>query len=78
MSDELALPIDETPRSIAGSAGGLLPHVVALNDGGFLVEWGQAFGTEQDGSPDFDIVMQRFDIRGDPVGNRVFIANPGD
>jgi Ca2+-binding RTX toxin-like protein len=78
LSDERAIPIDEAPRLIAGSAGGLLPHVTALNDGGFLVEWGQSFGQEQDGSPDFDLVMQRFDINGNPVGQKLFIANPGD
>jgi Ca2+-binding RTX toxin-like protein len=55
-----------------------LPHVVALNDGGFMVEWGQAFGAESDGSRDFDIVLQRFDINGNAVGDKVFIANPGD
>jgi Ca2+-binding RTX toxin-like protein len=78
LSDDRAIPIDETSRTIAGTAGALLPHVTALNDGGFLVEWGQAFGTEQDGSPDFDIAMQRFDLNGNAVGNKLFIANPGD
>ena len=77
-SDERALPIDQNARTIAGSAGGLLPHIAPLNDGGFIVEWGQAFGKEQDGSPDFDIVLQRFDINGNAVGDKVFIDNPGD
>jgi Ca2+-binding RTX toxin-like protein len=77
-SDERALPIDQNAQTITGSAGGLLPHVAPLNDGGFIVEWGQAFGREQDGSPDFDIVLQRFDINGAAVGDKVFIANPGD
>ncbi len=77
-SDERALPIDQDAHTIAGSAGAFLPHVAPLNDGGFIVEWGQAFGKEQDGSPDFDIVLQRFDINGNPVGDKVFIANPGD
>src|SRR4029079_4932526 len=76
--DDTGSPIDIDPRTIAGSAGGLLPHVAALNDGGFIVEWGQAFGTETDGSPDFDIVLQRFDINGNTVGDKVFIDNPGD
>jgi len=77
-SDERALPIDQIAHTIADSAGGLLPHVAPLNDGGFIVEWGQAFGREQDGSPDFDIVLQRFDKNGAAVGDKVFIANPGD
>ena len=76
--DDTGSPIDTDPRMIAGSAGGLLPHVAALNDGGFIVEWGQAFGQEQDGSADFDIVLQRFDINGNAVGDKFFIDNPGD
>ena len=77
-TDELAIPLDTTPRSIVGTAGGLLPHVAPLLDGGFLIEWGQSFGKETDGSPDFDIVVQRFDLNGNAVGNKVFIGGPGD
>ena len=77
-TDERALAIDISPQTIAGSGGGLLPHVAPLNDGGFIVEWGQAFGREQDGSPDFDIVLQRFDMNGAAVGDKILIHNPGD
>jgi Ca2+-binding RTX toxin-like protein len=76
-SDEHALAIDTTPQTISGSGGGINPHVAALNDGGFLVEWVQAFGKDSKGFPDFDIVLQRFDLSGNPVGDRLFIDKPG-
>ena len=79
LSDERGIPLDAAPRTIADTAGtSLLPHVTALNDGGFMVEWGQAAGRESDGSPDFEIGLQRFDINGNPVGDKLFINNPGD
>ena len=52
--------------------------MAALNDGGFIVEWGQSFGQESDGSADFDLVLQRFDKDGNAVGDQVIIDNPGD
>lgn len=69
--------LDSNPVAIANS-GGLLPHVAPLKDGGFLIVWGQAFGTESDGSADFDLAIQRFAADGSPVGDRVFIDQPGD
>jgi Ca2+-binding RTX toxin-like protein len=63
---------------IPDSAGGLLPKITALNDGGFMILWGQAFGTESDASSDFDLVVQRFDASGNTVGNKVFVDEPGD
>jgi hypothetical protein len=77
-TDERAIPIDQAPHTIAGSAGGLVPHLTALNDGGFMVEWSQSFGFEQDGSRDFGLVLQRFDKDGHAVGDQVIIDNPGD
>ena len=77
-TDELALPMTPTePTTISGSAG-ILPKITALDDGGFIIVWSQAFGTEGDGSADFDVAVQRFDINGNAVGDRVFIDNPGD
>lgn len=69
--------LDNAPVQIADSAG-LLPHIAPLKDGGFMVVWGQAFGTETGGSADFDLAIQRFDFNGNPVGNRVFVDEPGD
>ena len=63
---------------IPASSGGLLPKITALNDGGFMILWGQAFGTESDASPDFDLVVQRFDASGNAVGVKLFIDEPGD
>ncbi len=77
-TNERGLPLDQAPHTIAGSTGGLVPHVAALNDGGFIVEWGQSFGQESDGSGDFGLVLQRFDKNGNAVGNQVIIDNPGD
>jgi Ca2+-binding RTX toxin-like protein len=77
-TSERGIPLDQAPHTIAGSVNGLVPHVAALNDGGFIVEWGQAFGQESDGSADFDLVLQRFDKDGNAVGNQVIIDNPGD
>jgi Ca2+-binding RTX toxin-like protein len=77
-TDERAIPIDQTPHTITGSAGGLAPHVAALNDGGFMVEWTQRFGFESDGSSDLGIVLQRFDKDGNAVGDQIIIDNPGD
>jgi Ca2+-binding RTX toxin-like protein len=70
--------LDAAPVPIGGSAGGLLPKIAALKDGGFLVIWGQAFGKERDDSADFDLAIQRFDINGNAVGDRLFIDEPGD
>ncbi len=77
-TDERAIPIDQTSHTITGSAGGLAPHVAALNDGGFMVEWTQRFGFESDGSSDLGIVLQRFDKDGNAVGDQIIIDNPGD
>ena len=77
-TDENSVALDASPRSIGDTAGGLQPKVTALNDGGFMVAWAQAFGTDTDGSPDFDLVLQRFDLNGNTVGGKVFIDNPGD
>jgi Ca2+-binding RTX toxin-like protein len=85
-SDELGIPlIPEEPATISGTGGAtgglktsIGPKIAGLNDGGFIIAWNQIFGTESGGSPDFDIAIQRFDINGNPLGNRVFIDNPGD
>ena len=77
-TDERGIPIDQTAHLIAGSAGGLVPHVAALLDGGFLVQWTQRFGLESDGSADLGIVLQRFDKDGHAVGDQVIIDHPGD
>jgi Ca2+-binding RTX toxin-like protein len=77
-TNERGIPLDQAPHTIAGSGNGIVPHVAALNDGGFIVEWGQSFGQESDGSGDFGLVLQRFDKDGNAVGNQVIIDNPGD
>ena len=69
--------LDAAPVPIADLAG-LLPHIAPTKDGGFLVVWGQAFGTESDASADFDLAIQRFDGNGVAVGSRLFIDEPGD
>ena len=76
--NDRGVPLDQAPHTIAGSGNGIAPHVAALNDGGFIVEWGQSFGQESDGSADFGLVLQRFDKDGNAVGNQVIIDNPGD
>jgi Ca2+-binding RTX toxin-like protein len=77
-TNERGLPLDQAPHLVAGSNGGLAPHVAVLNDGGFLVEWGRSFGQEADGSTDFGLVLQRFDKNGNAIGQEVIINNPGD
>ena len=77
-TNERGLPLDQAPHTIAGAGNGIVPHVAALNDGGFIVEWGQSFGQESDGSADFGLVLQRFDKNGNAVGDQVIIDNPGD
>lgn len=70
-------PLDATPQ-FAGSTGGLLPKLTALNDGGFMIAWTDSFGRESDGSPDLDIVMQRFDASGTAIGSRLDLRQMGD
>lgn len=72
------LPLDATPLVVQNSAGGLLPKITALNDGGFIVAWTAISGTESDGSPDLDIVMQRFAQSGTTIGSQLAIDKPGD
>ncbi|BAY23574.1 hypothetical protein NIES2100_33660 [Calothrix sp. NIES-2100] len=72
-------PIDDQPRFVSGATGlGLLPKLTALNDGGFMIAWTDTFGRESDGSPDLDVVMQRFNASGTEIGTRLDIRAPGD
>jgi Ca2+-binding RTX toxin-like protein len=72
-------PLDATPLLVPNSAGGLLPKITALNnDGGFIIAWTTAVDQETDGSPDLDVVMQRFDASGTAIGTQVNIRDPGD
>ncbi len=70
-------PVDAAPHVIPGSSG-FLPKITALNDGGFIVAWTTVGGTESDGSPDLDIVLQRFDASGNAIGSLVHFDDPGD
>lgn len=72
-------PLDAAPLLVPNSAGGLLPKITALkNDGGFIIAWTTAVGKETDGSPDLDVVMQRFDASGAAIGTQVNIRDPGN
>jgi len=71
-------PIESTATPVAGSAGGFLPKMTALNDGGFMMAWTGRDGTESDGSTELDIYAQRFDRNGNAVGNQIHIDKPGD
>jgi Ca2+-binding RTX toxin-like protein len=71
-------PLDTTPVLVPNTGGGLLPKVTALNDGGFIVAWTDLEGTESDGSPDLDIVLQRFSSSGAMIGEQLRIDEPGD
>jgi Ca2+-binding RTX toxin-like protein len=67
------------PDSTGGSFTGITPKITTLKDGGYVIAWVQGFGVETNGgSPDLDIVLQRFDINGNAVGNKFFIDEPGD
>ena len=72
------IPLDPTPVVIPNSAGGLLPKITALNDGGFIVAWTDLDGIESDGTPELDVVLQRFNGGGELVGSRLAIDKPGD
>jgi Ca2+-binding RTX toxin-like protein len=73
---------------IRDGQGGLLPKVVALQDGSFLVAWTASTGTEKDGSPDEDIFMRHFVVTPvtpgssshtiADVGTLVRLTAPGD
>jgi Ca2+-binding RTX toxin-like protein len=72
-------PIDDSPQFVANSTGSsLLPKLTALNDGGFMIAWDDTFGRENDGSADFDVVMQRFNSNGTAIGTRLDIDQAGD
>ncbi len=73
-----ATPIDASPVSVANSAGGLLPKITPLNDGGFIIAWTAIVGTETDGSPELDVVLQRFDAGGTAIGAQLDLDAPGD
>ncbi len=72
-------PLDATPLFVPNSAGGFVPKIAPLkNDGGFIIAWTAIVGRETDGSPDLDVLMQRFDAAGTPIGTQVDIHEPGD
>jgi len=50
---------------VNGSAGGFLPKLTALNDGGFMIAWTAGSGTESDHSPNEDIFMRQFKFNAD-------------
>ena len=64
---EAGSPIDITPLTIIGTVGATLASVTATNDGGFVVAWQQST----------DIILQRFDASGNPVGAKVPISHAG-
>ena len=71
-------PIESTATPVTDSAGGFLPKMTALHDGGFMMAWTSRDGTEGDGSAELDIFAQRFDRNGNIVGNQIHIDKPGD
>jgi Ca2+-binding RTX toxin-like protein len=78
-SDERGIPIDAAPVTIPGSAGSILPKATILQDGGFIIAWDDlASRRESDGTVDQETFLQRFDVFGNAVGNRVEIHEPGD
>jgi Ca2+-binding RTX toxin-like protein len=72
------IPLDTTPVLIPNTGAGLLPKITPLNDGGFLVAWTDLQGRESDGSPDLDVVMQRFSSSGAMIGTQLRLDEPGD
>jgi Ca2+-binding RTX toxin-like protein len=85
-SDERGLPIDVAPVTIPGTGdsggfirGNILPKATVLLDGGFIIAWDNtSIHRENDGSPDQETFLQRFDISGNPVGPRLDIHEAGD
>jgi hypothetical protein len=72
------VPLDSNPLFVPNSSGGFLPKLTALNDGGFAVAWTTIVGTELDGSPELEVVLQRFSASGTAIGSRVDLDEPGD
>jgi Ca2+-binding RTX toxin-like protein len=71
-------PLDSDPIVIPDTSGALLPKITPLNDGGFIIAYSKAEGTESDGSPDFDLFLQRYDQSGNAIGSPAQIDEPGD
>ncbi|KQP16558.1 hypothetical protein ASF26_01620 [Methylobacterium sp. Leaf93] len=57
---------------------GILPKIIGLRDGGFVMAWSSYSGLESDGSPDGDVAVQRFDASGNRVGAEYRIDQSGD
>ena len=70
--------VDADPVHVASSAAGILPKITALKDGGFMLGWVAASGTESDASPDMDMFLQRFDNSGTAIGNQIHLDKAGD
>lgn len=68
---------DVTVLRSVDDAFGIVPKLVATPDGGFVLAWSSYAGTEGDGSPDGDVVIQMFDASGTFVSD-FEIDNPGD
>ena len=66
--------LDPNTKHVANSSpGDVGAQVTGLNDGGFIIAWRHDFGATGDG-----IVLQRFSINGDAIGQPVIIDDAGD
>ena len=65
-------------RSFTPAGFSILPKVVELSDGGYIIGWSDYNGTEGDGSPDGNVVLQRYDATGVKIGGQLLLNPPGD
>lgn len=66
-----------SPRQDIHEDFAILPEVVSLRDGGFLIAYTGYYGTEGDGSVDGDVVLRRFDADGTLL-DTLRVDLPGD
>lgn len=65
-------------RAFQPAGFSILPKIVSLQDGGYIIGWSDFNGTEGDGSPDGNVVLQRYSASGVKVGGQLLINPPGD